>query len=474
MKHLKVRHKMLLLVTIFAILLFGIGAIGMITTNRMADRSKEAYNQNLQPIYLITEIRGNNRAIESFLLESLITKDDAKNQVLNAAIEENINTNNKLISQLKGISLANKEISNKIFQYLSLLPDYRAQRDNIIKLAGKHLSSDGYQIYSDTSFKELRKTMVGLLDDASVLLVQDAENHNVKTLKNAKNSMTASISLIVTALLLCAGIGFMISRMITKPLRELQMLMKRAETGDLTAAASYDSRDEIGQINGSFNTMLDSLKLMMQGVSESAEMLSASSQQMSASAEQTASASRLIAETSSEIATGFDAQAETIDRTAQSVQTIVKDIAAVERGSNEMSVLMAEATAFTARGADAVEVILGQMKQMDSSFSTSREMVSNLGRLTAEINSIQEFIRNAARQTEEICKATLHVSLEAQSVSKAMEQVSEVSRKGAGEVQDTSAASEEQLTAMGEMSMSAQYLATLAENLQMDLARFKL
>ncbi|MNN81900.1 Methyl-accepting chemotaxis protein McpA [compost metagenome] len=55
-----------------------------------------------------------------------------------------------------------------------------------------------------------------------------------------------------------------------------------------------------------------------------------------------------------------------------------------------------------------------------------------------------------------------------------MEQVSGISRKGVEEVQDTSAASEEQLSAMEEMMASAQYLATLAEDLQKEMARFKL
>ncbi|MBW4082339.1 methyl-accepting chemotaxis protein [Paenibacillus sp. S150] len=569
MRHLKVRHKMILLVTIFVCMLFGIGATGMLTTKQMATRSQETYSQNLQPIYLVTEIRGNNRAIESFLMENMITRDEAKNKELQAAIDENINTNNELITQLKAITFSNKEVANKINEYLSLLPDYRKQRDNIRQLADSNLNSEGYQIFSGSGFSESRETMVSLLEDAAVLLVQDAKDHNGTTLQNAKSSTVTSIVLIIAALLLSVGVSFVISRLITKPLGELQLLMKRAEAGDLTAEASYKSRDEIGQINASFNTMLDSLKSMMQGVSESAEMLSASSQQMSASAEQTARASQLIAETSGEIAAGFEMQAETIGRTASSVQAMAEDIAAVERSSDEMSGLMAEAAGSTDHGAGAVEVILTQMKEIDSSVSSSQEIVSNLRSLSAEINTIittindvasqtnllslnasieaaragehgrgfavvageirklaeatgksslqitdiithiqgqtenavqsmvlgsqlvshgvsqsevvsrafaeiQGSIRAAARQTEEIREAVGHVSRESLIVSQAMEQASEVSRKGAGDVQDTSAASEEQLTAMGEMSMSAQYLAALAEKLQVDLARFKL
>ncbi|MNN69564.1 putative methyl-accepting chemotaxis protein YoaH [compost metagenome] len=87
---------------------------------------------------------------------------------------------------------------------------------------------------------------------------------------------------------------------------------------------------------------------------------------------------------------------------------------------------------------------------------------------------IQSAIGSAVRQTERIRIAVEHVSGESQSVTEAMEQVGEASRKGAEDVQDASAASREQLSSMGEMSMSAQYLATLAEDLQKELARFKL
>ncbi len=478
MRHLKVRHKMILLVIVFMLMLFGIGAAGIITTKQMAAGSGKTYSQNLQPIYLITEIRGNNRAIESLLLESLITKDDAKSKEHTAAIGEYINTNNELITQLKAISFSNKAVSGKINEYLSLLPDYRAQRDSIVQLAGNKLKAEGYQIFSGSVFSESRKIMLNLLQDTAVLLVQDARNNNETSQQDAQSSVTLIILLIIAALLLIMGIGIIVSRMITKPLNELQVLMKDAETGDLTVSAAYQSRDEIGQLHHSFNTMLWSLRTMMQGVSESAGMLSASSQEMNASAEQTARTSQCIAESSGEIAAGFGEHVKTVERAAHSVQAIAEEIAAVQQSSHEMAGLMAEAAASADHGAAAVEVILAQMKEIHSSVFSSQERVSSLGRLSEEINiiitTIQDSIRSAARQSEEIREAAGHVSREALTVLQAMEQASEVSHKGAEEVQDSSAESEELLTVMGEMSMSAQYLATLAENLQVDLARFKL
>lgn len=569
MRHLKIKHKMTLLIAVIVVLLIGIGTTGIMTTSRMADRSQETYEQNLLPVYLITEIRGNNRAIESFLLEDLITRDAAKSQELEAAIETNITTNNELLEQLKTVEFSNDKIAANINEYLLLLPDYRSQRENIIHLAGNNLNDEGYQVFSGGAFSESRRMMVNLLEDTAALLVQDASAHNEDTVASAKSSITLSGILITVAWVLSIVISIMITRLITKPLKELQQLMKRAEDGDLTAVASYQSKDEIGQINTSFNAMLEGLQNMMRGVSESAEILSASSEEMSASAEQTAHASQMIAETSSEIAAGFDIQAESIARTARSVQTMTYDITEARHSGNEMNGLMAQAALSTDRGVEAVERILAQMREISSSVSASQSIVGSLGSLSEEINTIittineiatqtnllslnasieaaragehgrgfavvageirklaeatgrsslqiteiithirqqtesavesmelgsgivshgvaqsevvsaafteiQTSIQAASEQMELITEVIGHVAQESEGVAQAMAQVDEISRKGAGDVQDTSAASEQQLTAMGEMSSSAQYLATLAEDLQKHLARFKL
>lgn len=473
------------------------------------------------------------------------------------------------MAELKNIKFSNDKIGANINEYMLHLPDYRSQRDNIIHLADKNMNDEGYQIFSGQAFSESRKTMVNLLEDTAAMLVKDAEAHNAKTAADAKSSVTLSSVLISVAWILAIVLSFIITRLITRPLKELQGLMKRAEDGDLTAAAAYQSKDEIGRINTSFNTMLEGLRNMMRGVSESAEILSASSQEMSASADQTAHASQLIAETSSEIAAGFEVQAESIARTAQSVQTMTYDIAEAKHSSTEMTELMGLAASSTDRGADAVEQILTRMQEIDSSVSASRSIVSSLGSLSEEINTIittinaiatqtnllslnasieaaragehgrgfavvageirklaeatgrsslqiteiithirqqtasavesmelgsgivshgvkqsevvsaafteiQTSIQAASQQTELITEVIGHVAQESEGVAQAMARVDEISRKGAADVQDTSAASEEQLTAMGEMSSSAQYLATLAEELQKHLSRFRL
>lgn len=149
---------------------------------------------------------------------------------------------------------------------------------------------------------------------------------------------------------------------------------------------------------------------MMQGIAESAELLSASSQEMSASAEQTSLASQMIAESSGEIAAGFDEQTESINRTSQSIQAMTNNISAVESSSFEMSDLMGVASGSTDRGVIAVDNIIEQMKEIDSGVSQSQAIISNLGQLSQDINTIITTINGIATQTNLLA---LNASIEA-------------------------------------------------------------
>ncbi|MFF2911931.1 methyl-accepting chemotaxis protein [Paenibacillus sp. NPDC057934] len=410
MRNLKVKQKMTLLMILVIAMQIAVGILGIITTDRMAERSEETYEENLIPISIVTQLRGNSRAIDSYLLENMLTEVNGKSKELSDSIQATMKTNNELFAELKTVSFKNEEITAKMNEYSSLLPDYRSQRENILHLGDNNLNAEAYRLFNGKEFSESRQRIISVLNDMVDLLLKEAEAHKTSTAVNASNFKLLNGILIASIMLISVALSVIITRLITVPLKQLQGLMKRAEEGDLTATAVYDSKDEIGIISRSFNSMVGSLRKMMQSVSESAEMLSASSEEMSASAAQTAHASQMIAETSSEIAIGFDEQVSSITRTAQSVQSMGEDISAVERSSYEMASLMDVAAVSTDRGAEAVAEIIDQMVQIDTSVAESQEIVTNLGRLSEEISTIITTINAIASQTNLL---SLNASIEA-------------------------------------------------------------
>lgn len=450
----------------------------MITATEMAGRSKENYEQDLQPIYLITQIHGNNRAIESCLLEDLLNDGAVRSQELNAAIQERIRENDELIAELKTIDFSSDEISTNINEYLALLPDYRVQRDTIVRLGHENLNKEGYQIFSSGAFNESRNLMVSLLEDTQVLLAEYAEQEHRVTMDNARYSMIISSILVLAACLFSIGICVWITRFISKPLRELQLLMKRAEDGDLTVVARYQADDEVGQISHSFNAMLNSLRQMMQSVADSTEKLTASSQEMSESTDQAERAFQIITDNTAVISAGVEVHSGYIERTSQSFLTMEEKAEHARNRGNELSLLISKTAAVAGRGVETAGHLIRKVRELGFSAAVNREIIVDIDKMSEEIHHILDesdaLIQSAVRQTEEIRKSIGHVSREGQAGAQVMKQAADISRKGTEVIRGTHSASEEQLTALGEMALSAQYLASLAEELQRNLAHFKL
>jgi len=409
MKNLKVKFKMTLLMVIVIVMMIGVGMMGVLTTQKMAGRSQETYTEDLLPISYVSQMRTNNRAIESYVLELMLNKDAAGKAALHELIDDKIKKNNDLLVQLNAVSYSDANVKKKLNEYMALLPSYRAQWDQIIQLGDQNLEKEAYDLYSG-DFSEYREKMIDMLKEVTSILLKGAEAHDTANTSDANRFQTLSLVIITAVWILCVLISIVITRLITKPLKELQGLMQRAEQGDLTVSALYNSKDEIGVINGSFNRMLVSLRTMMLGVAESAEMLSASSEEMSASSEQTTLASQMIAETSGEIASGFEEQTANISRTSKAVQAMSEDISSVDQTTSEMSSLMGIVAESTDRGAVAVDEIIDQMKEIDVSVSGSQVIVNNLANLSEEINTIITTINGIASQTSLL---SLNASIEA-------------------------------------------------------------
>lgn len=78
-------------------------------------------------------------------------------------------------------------------------------------------------------------------------------------------TITIGIVLITIALILVGGF----SLSLTKSLTQLQILMKKAESGDFEIRASEKRKDEIGKVNRSFNKMVSELQRLVQVVHKS-------------------------------------------------------------------------------------------------------------------------------------------------------------------------------------------------------------
>ncbi|NGY85864.1 hypothetical protein F6Y05_09010 [Bacillus megaterium] len=76
LRNLSIYRKSLVMVIISTISLIAVAVISYFYTQRIADSSESMYNDRLQPIRQLGQIRTNNRAIDANTLEMILSKDE--------------------------------------------------------------------------------------------------------------------------------------------------------------------------------------------------------------------------------------------------------------------------------------------------------------------------------------------------------------------------------------------------------------
>lgn len=82
--------------------------------------------------------------------------------------------------------------------------------------------------------------------------------NTIQLLHESANVSFSSMIILISVFSL--GITFILFRFVRQPIREMSEKMERVENGDLTVRLAPRNRDEIGQLMGSFNSMVNNLE----------------------------------------------------------------------------------------------------------------------------------------------------------------------------------------------------------------------
>ncbi|MNM80485.1 Methyl-accepting chemotaxis protein McpS [compost metagenome] len=192
------------------------------------------------------------------------------------------------------------------------------------------------------------------------------------------SSRNITILIIIAAVLISVGMGYFISRIISKPLSKVTSLVNAVGDGDLRSLLDIDTKDEVGQLAKGMNTMVHNLRTMVGNILAHAQSLAASSQQISASAE--------------EIAHGNDSQAREarmINELFSELSTAVHSVAQNTEVASELSV----------QAAKAAEEGNGIIQLSNSSMQVVSQQMTRLEDDSQKIGEIIEVIEDIAEQT---------------------------------------------------------------------------
>nr|WP_243633390.1 methyl-accepting chemotaxis protein [Paenibacillus xerothermodurans] len=201
------------------------------------------------------------------------------------------------------------------------------------------------------------------------------------------------------AAVIAAVIGLMIARMVGRPVIVLRNLMQEGEQGNLTVRMAVHSKDEIGQLGGSFNQMMEKITLLVQQTNQSAQAVLETSTELADASKKTALSAREIAVATEEIAGGASSLAVESERGNELTHDISVQMKTVIEAHMVMGTSAAQVQKSSEQGIQYMSQLIDKTNKTESMTRSMVDKVDHLKESTRSIRKILEVLSSVSKQT---------------------------------------------------------------------------
>ncbi|WP_284618933.1 methyl-accepting chemotaxis protein [Aquabacterium humicola] len=212
---------------------------------------------------------------------------------------------------------------------------------------------------------ECRPTLAALIAAAQRYAAHGA-TLAAQRVQQAEDDFKANRALLLATCLLslaaAVGLGWALTRAITRPIDRAVQVARTVASGDLTSAIEVDSRDETGQLLAALKAMNESLLGIVANVRQSSESIATGSAQ--------------IASGNADLSQRTEEQASNLQRTAASMTQMNDAVRSSAETAQQATQLAGAARAAAVRGGEVVGEVVTTMDQITAS---SRKIADIIG-----------------------------------------------------------------------------------------------
>ncbi|NRT77864.1 methyl-accepting chemotaxis protein [Clostridium beijerinckii] len=246
----------------------------------------------------------------------------------------------------------------------------------------------------------------------------NAESANNEIGTTNEYSRIFIISLLALTIVISIVISFFMTRSLTRPIRNLNKLVKRVANGDLAIETNekIKGKDEVSDLAKSFKIMLENLKILVTQTNKSAVTVSSSSQQLMAVSETATAATEEIAASMQQVSEGAEKQNSNLNKVTSILSEFAKGTEQTAVSMKQISDNAVIVNELSINGQDDLNLIVNQMDIINNTSKVSRSKVERLEEKSKSIQTIISAITNISNQTNLLA---LNAAIEAASAGEA-------------------------------------------------------
>lgn len=394
--NLKTATKLIMCFLIVALFIGAVGYVGIKDMKKLNEGQAVMYHENLIPIRLIGEIQLNFTKDSLAINEMMWSTNKEEQLLIKKELDRLTSENDNLFKDYLNRNITSEE-EKLINDYTESVKIYSPLRDEIVDLILKGEQDKALIYISDAEDdREKVEDVLGKLSQINILNAEKINNQGDKVFASATKEMT---TLTVIGLLFAIVFGYVISRIITKPLKMGVEFAEAFSDGDLTKTMDWNTKDELGALARAMNRAVNNTKELLNNIIDNSSELNASSQQLSATAEENTAQAENISSSSQQIAAGMEetsATIEEINATSEEMTKMVNKLAEEAEEGNQKAT-KAEKRAIEVKN-DVEKSQKNTAKIYEEKYNNTIQAIED-GQVVSEIEKMTGIISDIAEQT---------------------------------------------------------------------------
>ena len=266
--------------------------------------------------------------------------------------------------------------------------------------------------------------------------------------RDLESSEARTLQAVVTLLALLFGVlaAVLITRQITRPLRETLEVVSRIASGDLTHDVRVVRRDELGALQQGIARMGVTLRDLIGGIRDGVTQIASAAEELSAVTEQTSA--------------GANSQKVETDQVATAMHEMAATVQEVARNAEQASNAATNADSDARAGDKVVGEAISQIERLAEEVHRSTEAMTLLQQESQKIGSVMDVIKSVAEQTNLLA---LNAAIEAARAGEAGRGFAVVADEVRGLAQRTQKSTEEIEVLVAGLQQGTQQVATVMQ-----------
>lgn len=227
---------------------------------------------------------------------------------------------------------------------------------------------------------------------------------------DVNRAKTMTVWIIVAVLLVVGLIAVFVTGLIVKPILAISGVMKKVAAGDLKDRVQVRTKDELGQMGGNINEMIDSLAGIVRQINKTVDQVASESEELKRSAEQSSDAASQIAASIQGVADGADAQLQGSEQSARAMEEVAGGIQRIAESSGSVADMTNRVALEVEDGVADIRTAIEQMDVIGASAGEASTAMEDLSARSNEIGRIVDVISEISNQTALL---SLNASIEA-------------------------------------------------------------